>query len=109
MSQIWKTRRRAIVPALHRRYIASMVAMFGDSMAHGAQVLHTRCYMKHFVCSDKHLINAMLHPPDSDALYGLHGSRPCADPHYVGFTLGRRWKRQHERDGPSRWRTFSAV
>ncbi len=42
MSQIWKTRRRAIVPAMHRRYIASMVAMFGDSMAHGAKVCALR-------------------------------------------------------------------
>lgn len=37
--EIWKTRRRAIVPALHKKYIASMVAMFGDSTLHGMQTL----------------------------------------------------------------------
>lgn len=36
--EVWKTRRRAIVPALHRKYITSMVDMFGDSMLHGTQV-----------------------------------------------------------------------
>ena len=37
--EIWKTRRRAIVPALHKKYIASMVQMFGDSTLHGMQTL----------------------------------------------------------------------
>lgn len=37
--EIWKTRRRAIVPALHRKYIASMVQMFGDSTQHGMVTL----------------------------------------------------------------------
>ncbi len=37
--EIWRTRRRAIVPALHRRYIESMVGMFGDSALHGARTL----------------------------------------------------------------------
>ena len=36
--EVWKTRRRAIVPALHRKYITSMVDMFGESMLHGTQV-----------------------------------------------------------------------
>lgn len=35
---VWKMRRRAIVPALHRKYITSMVNMFGDSMLHGTEV-----------------------------------------------------------------------
>lgn len=36
--EVWKMRRRAIVPALHRKYINSMVNMFGDSMLHGTEV-----------------------------------------------------------------------
>ena len=34
--EVWKVRRRAVVPALHKRYVASMVGMFGDCAAHGA-------------------------------------------------------------------------
>lgn len=37
--EIWRTRRRAIVPSLHRKYIQSMVSMFGDSALHGARTL----------------------------------------------------------------------
>eukprot|EP00892_Ulva_mutabilis_P007898 jgi/Ulvmu1/5480/UM023_0016.1 len=37
--EVWKTRRRKVVPALHRRYIESMVQMFGDSAEHCAAVL----------------------------------------------------------------------
>lgn len=37
--EIWKTRRRAIVPSLHRKYIASMVTMFGHSTLHGMKTL----------------------------------------------------------------------
>ena len=37
--EIWKTRRRAIVPSLHRKYIASMVNMFGESTLHGMKTL----------------------------------------------------------------------
>ena len=36
---VWRERRRAVVPALHRRYIESMLGMFGDSALHGAAVL----------------------------------------------------------------------
>lgn len=36
--EVWRTRRRVIVPALHRKYISSMVGMFGDSMLHGSEV-----------------------------------------------------------------------
>ena len=32
-------RRRAIVPALHKRYLAAMLDMFGDCAAHGARQL----------------------------------------------------------------------
>ena len=42
--EVWKTRRRAIVPALHRKYITSMVDMFGDCMLHGTQVSGLREY-----------------------------------------------------------------
>jgi hypothetical protein len=34
--QVWRTRRRAVVPALHKRYVASMVGMFGDCALHGS-------------------------------------------------------------------------
>lgn len=37
--EIWKTRRRAILPSLHRKYIASMVNMFGESTLHGMKTL----------------------------------------------------------------------
>ena len=37
--EVWRERRRAVVPALHRRYIESMLGMFGDSALHGAAVL----------------------------------------------------------------------
>lgn len=35
--EVWKVRRRAIVPALHKKYVASMVHMFGDCAVHGAE------------------------------------------------------------------------
>jgi beta-ring hydroxylase len=34
---VWSARRRTIVPALHKRYVASMVGMFGACTAHGAE------------------------------------------------------------------------
>lgn len=37
--EVWRERRRAVVPALHRRYIESMLGMFGASALHGAAVL----------------------------------------------------------------------
>ena len=37
--EIWKMRRRAIVPSLHKKYIASMVTMFGQSTQHGMVTL----------------------------------------------------------------------
>ncbi|KAG2433939.1 hypothetical protein HYH02_012484 [Chlamydomonas schloesseri] len=37
--EIWKARRRAVVPALHRKYVMSMVDMFGDCAAHGGSTL----------------------------------------------------------------------
>jgi hypothetical protein len=35
--EVWTRRRRVIVPALHKRYVASMVGMFGDCSLHGAE------------------------------------------------------------------------
>ncbi len=35
--EIWKTRRRVIVPSLHRAYIAAMVKMFGDCTLHATE------------------------------------------------------------------------
>eukprot|EP00887_Chlorella_sp_A99_P003071 scaffold9.g3071.t1 len=37
--QVWRVRRRAIVPSLHKKYIAAMVDMFGDCALHGCGVL----------------------------------------------------------------------
>lgn len=37
--EIWKTRRRAIAPSLHKTYIAAMVEMFGDSTLHATKSL----------------------------------------------------------------------
>lgn len=37
--EVWKVRRRAIVPALHKKYIDAMIVMFGESAIHGAKVL----------------------------------------------------------------------
>ena len=37
--EIWKTRRRAVVPALHKKYLASMVDLFGSSSLHGLSQL----------------------------------------------------------------------
>ncbi|GIL92956.1 hypothetical protein Vretimale_13020 [Volvox reticuliferus] len=37
--EIWRARRRAVVPALHRKYVASMVHMFGDCTLHGTSTL----------------------------------------------------------------------
>ena len=36
---VWKARRRAVVPSLHRKYIENMVRMFGDSALHGVSSL----------------------------------------------------------------------
>eukprot|EP00798_Chlamydomonas_sp_ICE-L_P019303 gene19303-25951_t len=37
--EIWKMRRRAIVPALHKKYVASMVGMFGECVLFGCGTL----------------------------------------------------------------------
>ncbi len=37
--EVWRARRRAIVPALHKKYVASMVGMFGDCTLHGCGTL----------------------------------------------------------------------
>lgn len=37
--EIWRVRRRAILPSLHKRYVEAMVAMFGDCALHGANKL----------------------------------------------------------------------
>lgn len=37
--EIWKSRRRAVVPALHKKFLASMVGLFGDSSLHGISQL----------------------------------------------------------------------
>jgi len=37
--EVWRVRRRAIVPALHRRYVASMVGMFGAASRRGCDRL----------------------------------------------------------------------
>jgi beta-ring hydroxylase len=37
--EVWRVRRRAILPALHKRYIEAMVGMFGDCAVHGGATL----------------------------------------------------------------------
>jgi len=37
--EVWKVRRRAVVPALHKKYISAMVDMFADCALHGAAML----------------------------------------------------------------------
>ena len=37
--EVWKVRRRAIVPALHKKYIDAMISMFGESALHGTNVM----------------------------------------------------------------------
>lgn len=37
--EVWKIRRRAIVPALHKKYISAMTEMFGDCALHGCDML----------------------------------------------------------------------
>lgn len=38
--EVWKVRRRAIVPSLHRKYIENMIHMFGNSALHGVATLN---------------------------------------------------------------------
>ena len=52
---MWKVRRRAIVPSLHRKYIENMVGMFADSALHGVsslQLAHQVVYPSPFNPSD---------------------------------------------------------
>jgi beta-ring hydroxylase len=37
--EVWKVRRRTVVPALHKKYVASMVDMFGECGRNGAAQL----------------------------------------------------------------------
>ena len=37
--EIWRVRRRALVPALHKKYLESMINLFGDCGLHGAAQL----------------------------------------------------------------------
>jgi len=37
--EVWKLRRRTLVPALHKKYVESMLDMFGDSTLHGVRTL----------------------------------------------------------------------
>ncbi|KAK9917377.1 hypothetical protein WJX75_003717 [Coccomyxa subellipsoidea] len=37
--EVWRARRRIVVPSLHRKYIANMVDMFADSGLHGVATL----------------------------------------------------------------------
>jgi beta-ring hydroxylase len=40
--EVWRERRRAIVPSLHRRYIGASLGMFGECALHGAKTLEAR-------------------------------------------------------------------
>ena len=37
--EVWRVRRRAVVPALHKKYITAMTEMFGDCALHGSAML----------------------------------------------------------------------
>ena len=37
--EVWKMRRRTVVPALHKKYLAAMVGMFGECALHGSAML----------------------------------------------------------------------
>jgi beta-ring hydroxylase len=37
--EVWRVRRRAILPALHKKYISAMVDMFADCAVHGGRTL----------------------------------------------------------------------
>jgi beta-ring hydroxylase len=37
--EVWRVRRRAILPSLHKRYVEAMVTMFGDCALHGSSKL----------------------------------------------------------------------
>ena len=37
--EVWRVRRRAVLPSLHRKYIHAMVDMFGDTTLHGVRTL----------------------------------------------------------------------
>ncbi len=48
--EVWRSRRRAIVPALHKRYVASMVSMFGACTLHGAERLEEAAAKGELTC-----------------------------------------------------------
>ena len=118
--QVWKTRRRAIVPALHRRYIASMVAMFGDCMAHGARVRGLTLHHTPVVSEDSllHISSATLsqYPssPGHPSIFCVPSAwgacaRPNSDTNHADVFCLRRWRTRHGRGGQWRWRTSSAA
>lgn len=37
--EVWRVRRRVVVPALHKKYISAMTEMFGDCALHGTRML----------------------------------------------------------------------
>jgi len=37
--EVWKMRRRALLPAIHKKYVESMIDMFGESTLHGLSTL----------------------------------------------------------------------
>lgn len=41
--EVWRVRRRAILPSLHKKYLTSMVNMFGDCALHGCPTLDKVC------------------------------------------------------------------
>ena len=43
--EIWRVRRRALVPALHKKYLESMINLFGDCGLHGVAQLERVCFL----------------------------------------------------------------
>lgn len=56
--EVWKARRRIVVPSLHRKYIANMVGMFGDCALHGAAALQRAHQVSHFPPLSSRITNA---------------------------------------------------
>ena len=79
---VWKKRRRVVVPSLHRRYIANMIGMFGDCAMHGVATLQQAQQVRTCPC-----LRSAVHDP----------ARSCGDAHAAGKGYsGRRSTLAHE-------------
>lgn len=72
--EVWKVRRRVIVPALHKRYLAAMLDMFGDCAQHGADMLE----QSHRVSVRHGLRGAAAAPAAATRQFGKRATWQCA-------------------------------